>query len=133
MSWQEWFSLLQLSMMWQMSEIQQVAMGKILNSSLSKDEWTYMLKWSTSSRVSEVREKAIEKLRGSLQPLERVLLAKECQVSDWLKQGYKEIVERRDTIDEADEKKLGCKTTVKLFRLRDKRQHGGLYGAIGVE
>jgi hypothetical protein len=119
MSWQQWFSVLKLSLMWEMSEIQQVAMGKVLSLPVSKKEWVDVLKLSTLSHVLEIRTKAIERLSSGLQPVERVLLARECLVSQWLTQGYREIVTELETISEADADKLGCKTTVKLFLLRE--------------
>jgi hypothetical protein len=124
MSWIEWSSVLRLSIMWQMDEMQQVAVERISSLPVSTEEWIYVLKLSTQWHISKIRNKAIERLNPHLQPVDRVLLARDCQVSEWLSRGYRAIVDRAETISESDEEKLGTRAAMKLFRLRDaKRVH----------
>jgi len=123
LTWQEWFSVLKLAMMWRMDEIMRLAVEKILILPTTAKEWVVVLRCSTLWRVSEIREKAKTELDRSLQPMDRVLLARECQIADWLSLGYRELVERSETISEADDERLGSSTVLKLFRMRDRRRN----------
>lgn len=119
MTWAEWFSVLKLAIMWQMDEMRELAIERITTLPVSVNEWLAVLKLSTSRRISEVREKAIERLTQSLQLVDRVALAVEFQVAHWLLLGCRDFVTRDETISERDERRLGSKTTIKLFRTRD--------------
>jgi hypothetical protein len=93
-----------------------------------------VLRCSTLWRVSEIREKAKIQLDSSLKSVNRVLLARECHVGEWLSRGYQELVQRSETISEADEERLGSSTVIKLFRMRDRRRDYdfNLHDAIGT-
>jgi hypothetical protein len=119
-SWKEWFSILELALMWEMDQVKDLAIQWITSCSLNPIEWMDLLRLSTSRQgFSKIREKAIEKLTFSysLPPIERILLARECRVVDWLLMGYKELVDRNTIITVEEQQQLGIHTTVKLFRI----------------
>src|ERR1700722_9988583 len=91
MSRPEWISVLKLAMLWEMENIRKLAIKQILSLRASSEDWIEMLKMSTSQGVSEIREQAIQHL-PNLESVERILLAKECRVSEWLLRGYRELV-----------------------------------------
>ncbi|KAH6907067.1 hypothetical protein BKA70DRAFT_1286143, partial [Coprinopsis sp. MPI-PUGE-AT-0042] len=62
---------------------------------LSQDEWISVLKLSTLWRFNELRKLAISHLswswpRPTMDPIDRICLAKEYRVYDWLLQGYQQ-------------------------------------------
>jgi len=117
----EWISVLKLAMLWEMENIRKLAIKQILSLPASSKDWIEMLKMSTSPRVTEIREKAIQSMDlEKLESVERILLAKECGVYEWLLRGYRELVQRTETISQQDEEQLGREATLKLFRLRDQ-------------
>ena len=121
MSRPEWTSVLKLAMLWEMENIRKLAIKQILSLPASSKDWIEMLKMSTSPRVTEIREKAIQSMDlEKLESVERILLAKECGVYEWLLRGYRELVQRTETISQQDEEQLGREATLKLFRLRDE-------------
>src|ERR1700722_18175511 len=119
MSRPEWTSVLKLAMLWEMENIRKLAIKQILSFPASSKDWIEMLKMSTSPRVTEIRENAIYHLQN-LGSVERILLARECRVSEWLLRGYRELVERTETISQQDEERLGREATLQLLRLRDQ-------------
>jgi hypothetical protein len=122
LNWQQWFSVLKLARMWQMDEIQDLAVERISKLPTTTNEWVAVLRWSTLWGISEIREKAINALEHGLQSIERIILARECKISDWVLRGYGELVGRNETISESDEEQLGCETVAKLFRIKDLRR-----------
>lgn len=119
MSRPEWLSVLKLALLWEMRNLQRLAIEHILSLPASSNDWIEMLKMSTTRGVSQVREKAIQHLQ-SLPSIEIILLGRECHVQEWLLKGYKELVERNETISKQDEERLGREATMSLFRLRDQ-------------
>jgi hypothetical protein len=105
-----------------MDEMAGLAVERISKLPTNTMEWTTVLRLSTLWRVSEIREKAKSQLDNSLQTVDRITLARECQIADWLLRGYRDLVTRSETISELDEERLGCSTVVKLFRIRDRRR-----------
>lgn len=132
MGWEQWFSVFKLSMMWQMDEIQKLAVQSIFKQPFTVKDCEAVLKLSTLSRFSELRGRAMKALSTKLQPVDRIVLARECQIAAWLLLGYQELVDRNETISEADEERLGCRTAVKLLRIRDQGRFQG-YGSDAKE
>jgi hypothetical protein len=120
MIWSDWASVLELSCMWQMPMIQAEAIRNILGFDVNSAEWKSLLKLSTKLEVTEIRDRAIENLSGVLQPVEMIEVGIDCAVRSLLFAGYKRLVEGQGGISEEDEKRLGHKTTSRLFRMRDQ-------------
>jgi hypothetical protein len=121
MLWDEWASVLELSCMWQMTKVREMAVQEILQ--LHKQAGTecqkVLLKLSNKLGIREIRDAVIQALSGALGPVERIQLGTEFQVDSLLLEGYKQLVLTKDGISAEDEERLGWKTTSKLFRMRD--------------
>jgi hypothetical protein len=50
----------------------------------------------------------------------RVVLAKEYGISEWLLAGYKALIAREETIDLQEGEKIGLRNALQLYQLRDK-------------
>lgn len=114
----EWASVLELSCMWQMAKVRNLAIKTILGHGGSADDQKALLRLSTKLGITEIRDSAIQTLFGALQPIERVQFGIECQIYAWLFEGYKQLVEGGISTDQ--EERLGWKTTSKLFRIREQ-------------
>jgi len=121
MSWNEWASALELSCMWQMTKVREMAVQEILqlHEQAGTECQKVLLKLSNKLGIREIRDAVIQTLSGALGPVERILLGTEFQVDLWLREGYKQLVMMKDGISVEDEERLGWKTTSKLFRMRD--------------
>jgi len=120
MLWNDWASVLELSYMWQMAKVQEMAVKKILEYRVSTDNQRVLLRLSTKLGITEIRNRAIRTLSGTLLPVEQVEFGIECQVDSWLLKGYKQLVEQVGGISVEDERRLGWKRTSKLLRIRDQ-------------
>ncbi|KAH6894004.1 hypothetical protein BKA70DRAFT_1570743 [Coprinopsis sp. MPI-PUGE-AT-0042] len=78
---------------------------------LTKDEWISVLKLSSKWLFNDLRQLAIEHLHFPFphpgywhitDPIERICLAKEYNVYDWLLDGYEQVVERLINFDDPD-------------------------------
>jgi hypothetical protein len=93
---------------------------------LTSAEWTSVLRLSTMWELAEVREKAIAEL-SSLMPgdfhhllFDKIMLAKECKVRQWLIDGYVELVVRQRIISVEEAEVLGWETAARLLRVREE-------------
>jgi len=118
----DWASALELSCMWQMAGVREMAVKEILQRQgwVSADGQKDLLRLSTKLGIREIRDAAITVLSGSLRPVEQIQLGIELQVDYWLLEGYTQMVQARGGISAEHEKLLGRKTTGKLFRIRDE-------------
>ena len=121
MLWDDWASVLELSCMWQMTKVREMAVQEILQ--LHKQAGTecqkVLLRLSNKLGIREMRDAVIQALSGALGPVEQIQLGTEYRVDSWLLEGYKQLVLMKDGISVEDEERLGWKTTSKLFRVRD--------------
>jgi hypothetical protein len=117
-------------MLWQMEDTHKLAVERILSLPANPEDWIEILKSSTFRAVPEILKTAIMSLHH-LGPVQKIVLAKECNIHEWLLTGYRDLVERRETISVEDERQLGRKVTIILLRLRDQRclldHHSGAY------
>ena len=120
MRWNDWGSALELSCMWQMTQVQETAVKKILESRVSADDQKVLLKLSSKLGITEIRNRAIQALSGALQPIERVKFGMECQVDSWLLEGLRQLVEAPGGISVEHEKRLEWNITSRLFRVREQ-------------
>jgi hypothetical protein len=140
-SWQEWASVHRLSTMWEMERVRGNAIARIVRLHDSLDEWTTLLRWSTDCGVTELRDIAIRALRfrvNEIQGVEKLSLAREYKVGEWLLAGYMHFVERDGEILIEEEEHMGWERTSRLFRLRHRYlrgqiEHSGLKDIIRSE
>ncbi|KAF8066541.1 hypothetical protein FPV67DRAFT_1195147 [Lyophyllum atratum] len=88
---------------------------------LPRKDWIAALKLSTMWNFRNIRHLAIAKLSLdiTIHPVDKVVLAKEYKVPDWLLAGYHELVKRSAPIAPAEAVRLGLETTVLLFHVRE--------------
>jgi len=106
-----------------MDKVKDIAVDAIISLPLESRDWADVLRKSTSCSwdgASKIRSTAIDQLECTLSSVDMILLAKECQVGDWLLTGYEQMVERDKTISEEDEERIGVSDTIKLLRIRDR-------------
>ena len=101
--------------------------------SMTDEEWISVLKLSTLWGFSGLREKAISQLSAStMGPVSWVELARKYQVKEWLITGYRDLVKRPANISMEESERLGWRTTVQLYQLREecivKRQFATMPG-----
>lgn len=107
--------------MWLIDSLRKEAVTHITHPPKTPDEWSTILRWSTEKRIPDARATAIQYLSSSkLREIQKVQLARECNIADWLVDSYSELVRRDAEIEEDEENLLGRETTSKLFRIRDK-------------
>jgi len=121
----DWSSALELSCMWQMAKIREIAIKEILqlqnrHGAASADDQKGLLRLSTKLGIREIRDAAIGAISSSLRPVEQIQLGIELQVDSWLLEGYTQLVQARGGISVEHEELLGQKTIAKLFRIRDE-------------
>jgi hypothetical protein len=91
----------------------------------SPEEWTTLLDLSVD-QLPEVRKTAIQKLTPVLQvayapnPFGLIAMAKKYRVRSWFQTALLVLVGRRELLSEADTKRLGWSTALKLCRIRDR-------------
>jgi len=135
----EWVSVLDLSCMWQMAEVRQRATKDILKllDQVGQKDLIYLLTLSDKLGISEIRDRFIECLSKSLEPVKLIQLGIELPMYSLLVNGYARLVMQEDGISTEHEELLGMKTTSKLFRIRDKylQERGRYYfnrGSVSV-
>jgi hypothetical protein len=68
----------------------------------------------------DIRALAIRELsKGDMNAVDKVLLARECKVAEWLLSSYQKIVSQPTFLAIEDAVRLGLETTVQLLRLRE--------------
>lgn len=73
----------------------------------------------------DIRAFTIEQLFAhaqKLEPVTMVVLGKEYKVLKWLKDGYKSLADRQETISIDEAKRLGLETAIRVFHLRENFQ-----------
>jgi hypothetical protein len=102
--------------MWLIDSLRKEAVTHITRPPKTPDEWSTILRWSTEQRIPDARATAIQYLSSSkLREIQKVQLARECNIADWLVDSYSRLVKRVAEIEEDEENLLGRETTSKLF------------------
>jgi hypothetical protein len=122
-TWSEWTSILRLSRRFCMADLNTLAIGKVIDIPQCRDEWIDVLDFSTTINglgIPKIRESAIQAIsKLSTDEVDKVLLGRDYMVTDWLLEGYMTLVQRKTTISQEEEDKLGMKATLELLRVRD--------------
>lgn len=68
---------------------------------------------------SDVRKLAIRELSPQMDPISKIMYARQYEISNWLLAGYKELAKRPRAINLAESKLLGLYATCGIFRIRE--------------
>ncbi|KAG2039834.1 hypothetical protein BDR03DRAFT_825379, partial [Suillus americanus] len=85
------------------------------------EEWTGILKLSKMWSFTNVQEFAIQQMEPMLatRPLEKVALAQDYGVTEWLVPGLLQLARREEPVGLEDVRKLGLDTALKLADIRE--------------
>jgi hypothetical protein len=88
---------------------------------MTKDEWISVLKLSTQWRFIDTRNLAIQQLhsRLDLEDVERIQLAQQYDIADWLRMGYIHLVKRNRGMSQDEARKIGWETAFHLCQARE--------------
>ncbi|KIM35315.1 hypothetical protein M413DRAFT_41523, partial [Hebeloma cylindrosporum] len=105
-----------------------------LRLSLSKTEWVSILKLSTKWRFLDLRELAKSELEAGkeLSSVEKIVLGREIYDSSWILAGYRELVQKSDTMTDDEAIAIGLLLAIKLFRIREIMLRRSLTSALGA-
>ena len=83
-------------------------------------EWFSVLKLSTLWAFGELRQQALNGLSSiAIDPVDRVMLAREYRVEIWLVEGYMELVRRDAGLFRKAQMRLGYETSLRLYEKRE--------------
>ncbi|KAK0212375.1 hypothetical protein DFS33DRAFT_21647 [Desarmillaria ectypa] len=106
--------------------------ARLENTHLLPEEWLSVLRLANMWVMSKVRKVAIYELKKlSLTDVARVVYGKECAVPDWVISGYRDLVDRRNAVSEAEAQQLGLITTLQLWQVQMKLVTRMPMGAMG--
>ena len=88
---------------------------------LSKSEWVSILRLSTKWRFLDLRKLAKSELEAGeeLTSVEKIILGREFYHVSWIEEGYKELVQKTDTITDDEAISIELPTAINLFRIRE--------------
>jgi hypothetical protein len=87
----------------------------------SHEEWTHLLSISNQFEMAKVHKRAIKELASmQLDPVDRIVLAVDHDVPEWLDPAYVELCKQEDPLREEEAEKVGLSTMVKLCWAREK-------------
>ncbi|KAG8914527.1 hypothetical protein FRC01_004026 [Tulasnella sp. 417] len=88
---------------------------------LSEEQWTDALRLATLWDFDHIRAYAIKNLKNSfLDPLQRIQLAEECNVKEWLHPAYARLCARRAPLTAKEGQILGFERFAALCRIREE-------------
>jgi hypothetical protein len=99
---------------------------------MGRPEWVSVLKLSTLWRFGELREEALDELAQiQIDPIDKVILARDYSVEKWLVEGYTELVQRDAGLSAEERRMLGYEVAFQLYERREESFRRGLsrYGA----
>ncbi|KAH6908527.1 hypothetical protein BKA70DRAFT_1280083 [Coprinopsis sp. MPI-PUGE-AT-0042] len=95
---------------------------------LTKPEWISVLKLSTIWQMEKIRMLAINKLSSmALSPLEKITLAREYRIPNWLSEAVTDLAKALDTFKIEDlASAIGWETTARIYAVKNAAQKGAL-------
>jgi hypothetical protein len=88
---------------------------------VSEEEWISILKLSTMWEFSYARDLAIKELSGrAMDPITKVLLARQYGIPKWLLAAYHELVNRKELVSCDEAQQLGLNVAIQIFHIREK-------------
>jgi len=108
---------------------------------MPKEGWISVLRLATMWEMDKVRGLAISQLTNAgMGSVEKIVLAKELHVPQWLRSGYQELVDRDEVPSMEDSDRIGYPSAIRVFHVREDRlrrvNRGHRYGygdALTVE
>ncbi|KAF7356257.1 hypothetical protein MVEN_00957200 [Mycena venus] len=94
---------------------------------MTKDEWISVLKLSTQWYFLDIRNIAIEQLnnRNDVTSVDRIVLARQYDIPDWLRLGYTDLSRRDESISREVADKIGWETALQLCQVRERALRRG--------
>jgi len=113
--------------MWQMDGLTEIVLQKLSNLASRRQAWIELLDLSTIHQLHSARALAIRKISRTFRGrgTDKVALGRRFGVKQWLEEGLREMVQREEPFTVEDDEMVGCKTMVKLYRLRERLHSGG--------
>ncbi|KAG7449824.1 uncharacterized protein BT62DRAFT_963326 [Guyanagaster necrorhizus] len=106
--------------------------ARVESTPLLPEEWLLVLRLANMWVMSKVRQIAIYELKKlSLTDVARVVYGREFAVSEWVISGYRDLVDRRNAVSEAEAQQLGLTTTLQLWQVQMKLVTRMPMGAMG--
>lgn len=88
---------------------------------MDETAWSSVLKLSTMWGFAEIRKLAITVLSDiKMDPIEKVLLARQNRIPEWLLAAYQELVNRELVISLEEAEQLGWDVAIRIFHMRDQ-------------
>jgi hypothetical protein len=108
--------------MWQMDGLTEIVLQKLSNLNARRQAWIDLLDLSTIHQLHSTRALAIQKIYTTFNArgTDKVALARQYGVKQWLEEGLREMVQREEQFTDEDDEIVGCKTIVKVYRLRER-------------
>ncbi|TFK25660.1 hypothetical protein FA15DRAFT_589943, partial [Coprinopsis marcescibilis] len=94
------------------------------------DEWTSILKLSTSYDFPTLRRRAISELGALTSAVDRIVLAQVHDVREWLVPAYCELVTRGRAVSMEEGERLGVGSVVKIWEVEGELRRGVLGGGV---
>ncbi|KAK0486311.1 hypothetical protein IW261DRAFT_1604477 [Armillaria novae-zelandiae] len=106
--------------------------ARLENTPLLPEELLSVLRLANMWVMPKVRQIAIYELKKvGLTDVARVVYGKEHAVPDWVISGYRDLVDRRTAISEAEAEELGLTTTLRIWQVQMKLVTRMPMGAMG--
>ncbi|KAK0454456.1 hypothetical protein EV421DRAFT_418402 [Armillaria borealis] len=106
--------------------------ARLENTPLLPEELLSVLRLANMWVMPKVRQIAIYELKKlALTDVARVVYGREYAVPDWVISGYRDLVDRRNAVSEAEAQQLGLTTTLQLWQVQMKLVTRMPMGAMG--
>ncbi|GLB42213.1 hypothetical protein LshimejAT787_1102280 [Lyophyllum shimeji] len=88
--------------------------------SMPKEGWIAVLRLAKMWEMSKIRALAIARLSAiGMGSVEKIVLAKEFHVPQWLRSGYQELVDQTEMLSLEDCDKIDYPSAIRIFRMRE--------------
>ncbi|KDQ59052.1 hypothetical protein JAAARDRAFT_108596, partial [Jaapia argillacea MUCL 33604] len=82
------------------------------------EEWSSILHLATQWGYESIRSLAIREIFPLCSPIDKIVLGREYDISDWLRDAYIAVCERREPITLEEARRLGLEEVVKISKAR---------------
>ena len=108
--------------MWQMDNLTDMVVQKLSNIKGPRLAWIDLLELASVHQLPGARALAIQKISSTFngRGTDKVALARHYGVKEWLEEGLRELIQRKDGFTDEDDEALGWKTVSKLYRIRER-------------
>jgi hypothetical protein len=95
----------------------------ILGTKMPKQDWISVLKLAAKWQFERIKALAIEKLAAKLEPLdpiEQLVLGRDCDVPKWLHSGYVALATRSEALSLVEAEKVGWPAAICVCQIREE-------------